>query len=679
MMTERAAKPRQKTGFLAGSANFAVRGWLVISVLMLFLAVFAALTYLVWRYERSETQLEYDLDTRRVASTLRGQLLADLRNFQVTGAIEKPEQMLSQLVQNLAANRPSVLLVELHRQALREPLRLFHRGTPQANAMRSASISAESLAAAAQALRRDEIAFSTSAFMPVPDRLGQEVIDAWIPLQPESNSSTPAALRVVFHLTDLLADWLPREFAVRNEVSLREADGTVLAWGPGLNRGAGTFRATAILDLPGNPLVLHTNSENSGPRLIPNAMYGLVILLGLTLLGSFFLLFRDIRSRLLAERRLRDALSFRTAMENSLITGLRARDLDGRITYVNQAFCDMVGFSAAEIIGRAPPMPYWAPEGRQEYERRHAQVIAGTITTEGFETVFMHKNGSRFPALVYEAPLIDQAGKHSGWMGSIVDITKQRQIEQRSLAQQEQLERASRLSTMGELASVLSHELNQPLSAISSYATGAGNLLLKQEPDSGAQLASALQTIQRQAQRAGAIINRMQDFVRKRDIQSEVIDFRAIAKSLESLILLQARACSARVFFNWGSEPVWIYADRVLLEQVVLNLTRNAVEAVAHVPIQQRFVYISLAQSSGEAVSAEQAIFTVEDSGQGVDPIVLQQLFTMYVTTKSEGMGIGLNICRSVAERFGGQLVHRPSKKGGASFEFSVPLAQSDQ
>ncbi len=680
MMTDLSQIQSISRGFLSQGVGHSLRpllsGWLIAAILLLVLAVFGALTYVVWRYERSETQVEYDVELKRVAANLRGQLIADLRTLQVPGAIEDARGRLAPVVFALATNKPSILMVELHQQnsTQQKPVveRLFARSGSDVAALISPPVSVESLSAAQLSRRKLEVSFSASVFLPIPNRQGQEVVDAWIPLQAEANPAEVAVVRVVFSLSGLLADWLPRDFAQRNELSLRETDGTVLAWGPGLNRGAGEFRSTAILDLIGNPLVLHGNSEKTGPRLIPNALYGLVFLLGMTLLASLYLLVRDIRGRLLAERRLREALSFRTAMESSLSTGLRARDLDGKITYVNQAFCDMVGFSADEIIGLAPPMPYWAPEGRQEYERRHAQVVAGTITNEGFDIIFMHKSGRRFPALVYEAPLIDENGKQSGWMGSIVDVTKQRQIEQLNLQQQQQLERASRLSTMGELASVLSHELNQPLSAISSYATGADNLIAAQSTKQP-ELHMAIKTIQHQAQRAGAIIHRMQDFVRKRDIQSELVDFAATVKSLESLILLQARSCSARLVFSWPRQPVWVQADKVLLEQVVLNLTRNAVESVAKMPTNNRLVYLKVQQRGSPAA----AVLTVEDSGPGVDPMVLPQLFTMYVTTKDEGMGIGLNICRSVAERFGGQLNHQSSAKGGASFEFSLPLAQS--
>jgi two-component system, LuxR family, sensor histidine kinase DctS len=671
MMTEAAAKSEQIRGFLPSALFGRRRGWLIAALCLLFLAVFAALAWMVWRYELSETQADYDRELKRVVGSARAQLLADLRALQMSGVVEQPQAVLLPVIRPLASTRSSVLVVEMYRQPGQAVVtRLYARPTPEAAAVTNMPLAAESIAAAAVAQRRSEVAFGASLFMAVPDRPGQEVIDAWVPFQVDGNSNATAMLRVVFRLSDLLSDWLPRDFTSRNEVSIREADGTVLAWGPGLTRGAGTFRSTAILDLPGNPLVLHANNESAGPRLIPNALYGLVLLLGLTLLGSFIMLFRDIRSRLVAEARLREALSFRTAMENSLITGLRARALDGRITYVNQAFCDMVGFTSEEIVNRAQPMPYWAPEERHEYERRHAQVIAGTITAEGFETIFMHKNGKRFPVLVYEAPLIDQNGSHAGWMGSIVDMTRQREVEQLNLQQQEQLERASRLSTMGELASVLSHELNQPLSAISSYASGAENLLQGQGRQPELQL--ALQTIQRQAQRAGAIIHRMQDFVRKREIQSEMVDLTAATRALEPLVLMQARSCGARVMFDWPSLELWVQADRVLLEQVVLNLSRNAIEAVMDLPLPRRQIRLRLQRADTKL----QAVLTVDDAGQGVDPDVLPQLFTMYVTTKNAGMGIGLNICRSVAERFGGQVRYQVSDMGGASFVFSIPLAQ---
>ena len=174
-----------------------------------------------------------------------------------------------------------------------------------------------------------------------------------------------------------------------------------------------------------------------------------------------------------------DALAFRKAMEDSLVTGLRARDLQGRTTYVNPAFCEMVGFTAEELVGTSLPAPYWPPELAGEYQKRQEIRLAGQLAPprEGFESVFMRKDGSRFTVLIIEAPLINAQGVQTGWMSAFLDISEQRRVEELSRASQERLQATARLATVGEMASLLSHELNQPLAAISSYATGSMNLL----------------------------------------------------------------------------------------------------------------------------------------------------------------------------------------------------------
>jgi two-component system sensor histidine kinase DctS len=179
----------------------------------------------------------------------------------------------------------------------------------------------------------------------------------------------------------------------------------------------------------------------------------------------------------LAEQALRSEYAFRKAMEDSLMVGMRARDLDGRVTYVNPAFLQMVGFSAEELIGREPPMPYWAPEEMETDLLLHNKVLEGKAPHEGFEIRLMRKDGSRFDALIYEAPLIDADGRQTGWMGSIIDVTERKHAEELARQQQEKLQVTARLVTMGEMASTLAHELNQPLAAITSYNAGCLNKL----------------------------------------------------------------------------------------------------------------------------------------------------------------------------------------------------------
>src|SRR5690606_32018463 len=136
------------------------------------------------------------------------------------------------------------------------------------------------------------------------------------------------------------------------------------------------------------------------------------------------------------------------------------RSLDGRMTYVNPAFCRMVGLSAQELVGCMPPMPYWAPEVMNEYEQRLAERKAGVGNPQGFETIFQRSDGTRVPVLVYESPLLDDSGRQTGWMGSILDISDRRRFEELNRRQQEKLQASARLATMGEIASTLAHELN---------------------------------------------------------------------------------------------------------------------------------------------------------------------------------------------------------------------------
>lgn len=656
---------------------------LVFLAVSLIAGVFASVIVLIWRYEFTETQTAADLQTLKIASSIRATLQSDFRTLQVAGSATEIGTILLGPVRRMGQERSALLLAELYQDG-QSPLKLWVRQSAFEQQVSRLPIGADSQAASASAVRRGEAMFAPTYFVPlaIPERNGVELLEAWLPLQIGGRGPDQATrVRLIFDLRDLLIDLVPVEFAQQNEMSLREPDGTVLAWGPALVRGAGVFRSQSIVDLPGNPLILHVNSREEGPRLIPNLLYALLVLLGGGLLFSVIQLFRSIRRRAITEAQLREAFKFRKAMEDSLITGLRARDMAGRVTYVNPAFCELVGFSGEELIGLNPPMPYWAPEGRDEYERRYAQVLAGTITPEGFETIFMRKDGERIPVLIYEAPLIDEQGQQTGWMGSIVDLRERRNIEEINRQQQDRLERASRLSTMGELASVISHELNQPLSAIASYASGASYLLNQSINSVGGkdnvgglhdpELSRVLGTIQEQAIRAGNIVHRMHEFVRQREPRREQINLVAIVQSLEPLIALQARSTGAVVIYNLcKAEQAWFQADRVLIEQVLLNLTRNAIEAVAGLSEDRQIVSVNLQQENGSLV------LEVRDRGPGVDPEIRERLFSMYVSTKAEGLGIGLNICKSVLERYGGQLWFEPVPDGGAAFKFRIPAVE---
>jgi two-component system sensor histidine kinase DctS len=208
-------------------------------------------------------------------------------------------------------------------------------------------------------------------------------------------------------LTDLVGHNLTRS----QEASFTEADGTRLAVLGAARRGTRMFTAQQLLDLPGTTLVLRMDSWHGAPNLFPNVLTALVTAMSIALVTVMVVLVRDNRRRLRAERDLADALAFRKAMEDSLVTGLRARDLQGRITYVNPAFCEMVGFSPQELLGKARPHPTGRPSSPRNTGQRQAIRFAGSMPPrEGFESVFMRKDGTRFPVLIIEAPLINATG-----------------------------------------------------------------------------------------------------------------------------------------------------------------------------------------------------------------------------------------------------------------------------
>lgn len=282
----------------------------------------------------------------------------------------------------------------------------------------------------------------------------------------------------------------------------------------------------------------------------------------------------------------------------------------------------------------------------------------------------MHKNGIRFDVLIYKAPLIDADGQHTGWMSSVVDVTARKRAEELSRQQQEKLQQTSRLVTMGELASSLAHELNQPLAAINSYNTGCLNKLSAGE-FSPEELRSAMEKLGVQARRAGHIIRHIHDFVRKSEPKLAACDLVEVIQDSVGFISADAKARSVRIISKISDVSVRLYADRVMLEQVLLNLMRNAIEAMMGPDIlpERRRLTISL------TVDGDQARIRLADQGTGIPVAIRENLFTPFFSTKKEGMGMGLNICRSIIEFHRGRLWVEDNLDGGAIFNISLPLA----
>lgn len=488
-----------------------------------------------------------------------------------------------------------------------------------------------------------------------------------IPLS--KDNALHGSIVISYRLQNILEEMAPWWFAQDNQISLLNSDEKLLAnraaGGPGKN----IYTHNRQLELPGLSLILRTNSIKSEPKLLSNLLVLSVVLLSLGLVWSLIALWRDINRRLAAEGALRKQVAFSNAMENSLLTGLRARDMEGRLTYVNPAFCNMVGLRAEDIVGRVPPMPYWAPETFAEYQERFSQMLSGSVPTEGFETIYQRANGERFPVLIHESALVNEHGKQTGWMSSILDISELKRAQELTQQQQEKLHASARLATMGEIASMLAHELNQPLAAISSYTTGAINLIAAGNINAP-MLQEALQKASNQAQRAGHIIRSVHEFVKKREASREPVSLSHLIDSIMPLLELQAQAAHVLVQCQLEENLPKVLADHVLLEQVLLNLTRNAIEAMSHCAPEQRLLRIVAKQSD----DLNSVVVEVIDRGHGITSEIAQQLFSPFFSTKISGMGMGLNICRTAIEFHGGTLTHFDNPVGGTIFRFNLPV-----
>ena len=651
-----------------------------VALIALVMAVLVTLVWLAGRYEASQLQAELERDTANAVSDLRTQLSRHV-----------------QALQGLQSSLPSEAFWSLEAQALlrenRDMLRIEWRDTalnlkqsadstlrrPVFERVRRTETLSETQQACQRAQRSSGPNYSRSYYLPQTDGLGIEVMDMCLP-----NTQGGVLLGytvVTYGLQELLGARLGESFGRRNEISFTEPDGTRLAISGTQSRGLRVFTAQQLVDLPGNTLVLRMDGRRGEPDLFPNVLTALVTGMSIALVTVMVLLAKDSRRRLKAENDLAEALAFRKAMEDSLVTGLRARDLEGRITYVNPAFCQMVGLAAEQLTGQLAPMPYWPPEMMDEYKQRHAVRLAGNAPPrEGFESVFMRADGTRFEVLIIEAPLISVQGQQTGWMGAVIDISEQRRIEELSRASQERLQATARLATVGEMASLLSHELNQPLAAIASYANGSLNLLKDPAalPQTLDDVHMALRRIAEQAGRAGKVINSVHDFVRRRDQAREAVAPQALLDAIAPLVNLQARKLQVKVHTRFEAKLPQVLCDRTMVEQVLLNLARNGMQAMDQPGSMERVLVLQVRRAASNAEHGW-VEFSVSDVGVGIAEDVERQLFNPFFTTKAEGMGLGLSLCRTVVEQHGGHLSFEPLVPRGTVFRFTLPAVLLDK
>jgi two-component system, LuxR family, sensor histidine kinase DctS len=657
------------------------RALLWTALVVLLLAALSLLVALTFHYRSSRMQAAVEANAATAADQLVQLLERNLQAILALPGRATPSETWQHHAQELLLAHPEVLRLERRSADHRVLDAVDTRSRPPLfSELNRSEAQLDTELACSTAHRRHGPTYSRSYFVPHSDGLGQEVMDVCIE---ELLGDQPAGfVTATYSLAGLLDRLSVEGTAPGHELSLIEGDGSRLAHGR-MHVGAGVYRAGRIVDVPDAGMQLWLDSASTRPSLVPDLVTALVVGLSLTLLGVVTLLARDVRKRTRVEGALAEALAFRKAMEDSVVTGLRARDLNGHITYVNPAFCEMVGFSAAELIDRVPP-PYWPPEHLEAYERRQQIRLASTPSPqsrEGFETVFMRRNGERFPVMILESPLVDGAGTQTGWMSAVLDLSAQRRAEELSRQQQERMQATARLATVGEMASLLSHELNQPLAAIAAYATGSLNMMDRHAPGAAPdaevwpELQTATQRIADQADRAGRVIKSVHDFVRRREHAREVVGVDALFESVLPLIRLQARKSGTRIEVDVETPAPRVLCDRAMVEQVLLNLTRNGIQAM-----QLETTVDPLLTLRVREIQPQWIVLSVIDQGPGIADDIARQMFNPFFTTRSDGMGLGLSVCRTIVEQHGGALdfENRRDERGqvvGAEFRFTLPAA----
>jgi len=649
-------------------------------------------------------------------------------------------------------------------------------------------------------------------------RLGQDTRLLLLLLPLTRDGVSEGALLAEYSVEALLRYGIPDEVRTHYAVALLDQESRVLAGSlhrpePAHLPWAATPRSFQVEVSPVGPsLQLRAIGYQASRDVVGEGFFWVVGSLSALTVWMLLANLRHTRRRLRAQRALQSETLFRRAMENSMLTGMRALDLKGCITYVNPAFCSMTGWSEADLVGAVAPFPYWPAADIDKLQRRLDEELGGRTQVGGFEMPVQRKDGSLFYARMYVSPLIDAHGQQTGWMSSITDIsepkrireelsasyrrfttvletldqavsvaplnstellfanrmyqtwfgpsadghrqliqlsqrgssssrsdgadrqsdglvclptdilfesfaghaelfldalnqwvevrmryltwvdgrlvqmviasdiTARRRAEQQAALQQERAEAASRLITMGEMASSVAHELNQPLTAISNYSSGM-IARLQQQQISQSELLAVLEKTARQAQRAGQIIQRIRAFVKRSEPTPTPSDVAQMVGNAIELAEIELRRQLIRLNPYLAARLPQLLVDPILIEQVLINLLKNAGEAIiqAQRPVGQR--QIELCVTPRQIESQATVEFCVRDNGRGIPPEQLERIYEAFYSTKAEGMGIGLKLCRSIVEAHHGRLqarnLYNGSEIAGCEFSFWIPIYQS--
>ena len=330
----------------------------------------------------------------------------------------------------------------------------------------------------------------------------------------------------------------------------------------------------------------------------------------------------------------------------------------------------LFGWSGAEVLGKNVDMLMPSPyrQAHDGYLARYLSTGERRIIGIGRVVVGQRRDGSTFPMELAVGEM--RVANRRFFTGFVRDLTERQQTEARLQELQSELVHVSRLTAMGEMASALAHELNQPLSAIANYLRGSKRLLDRGDPKDLPRLSEALDKAADQALRAGDVIHRLRDFIGRGEIERRVESISKLIEEASALALVGAKELGVRVTMQFDTAADAVLADRVQIQQVVINLLRNAIDAMRGLKKAELKVRVAATDDGFTLVS-------VSDTGSGLSDEVRERLFEPFMTTKKEGMGVGLSICRTIVEAHGGSIWAENNEAGGATFSFTLPLAEA--
>lgn len=367
-----------------------------------------------------------------------------------------------------------------------------------------------------------------------------------------------------------------------------------------------------------------------------------------------------------AEARLRSILQ--TVPDAMIIIDER-----GRIESLSTTAERLFGYDADEACGRnvslLMPSPY--REQHDAYIERYLKTGERRIIGIGRIVVGQRKDGTTFPMHLTVGEL--RTGERHHFTGFIRDLTDQQLTEERLKELQSEVTHMSRFTALGEMASTLAHEINQPLTAISNYLRGSRRLLERMEGENVEMLRDAISKAADQALRAGQIIRRLREFVARGESERRIESLPKLIEDASTLALVGAREHGIAVSFRLDPAADLVLADRIQIQQVLVNLMRNAIDVMSEGGAVRR---LDIATATGPE---DQVEVTVADTGSGLAPEVARQLFQPFVTTKRKGMGLGLSICRTIVEAHGGKIWVNSPPEGGTIFHFTLRAAAHDR